>query len=341
VDEMIRIAVDAMGGDFAPKEQVEGAMLAVRKIPDIQITLYGQNNEIAKYLTSTERITVVDCPFVIPMGEKNPVRAIKEHPDSSMASALSSLRKGDNDVAVSSGATQALITGAHLLVRRMAAFRRTAIAPIIPSLNGKGTILLDCGANLEIKPEHMLQQAYFATVYAKEVLKRPDPVVGLINIGTEEGKGRELEKTVFDLFRSSNLFRFCGNVETKEILNPPCDILISDGYTADIVMKTMEGTAKGMGELLKTELTATFLGKLGALLAKANLRRFKKRMSAEEIGGAVIFGLWAPVIKAQGASKAYGYSNAIRQAADVVRNAVYPKVAKYVQESGVVFGSEE
>lgn len=338
---MIRIAVDAMGGDFAPKEQVEGAMLAVRNIPDITITLYGEETEIAKYLTCQERIQVVPTHYVIPMGEKNPVKAIKEHPDSSMASALSSLRKGDNDVCVCSGATQALITGAHLLVRRMAAFRRTAIAPIIPSLNGKGTILLDCGANLEIRPEHMLQQAFFAVVYAKEVLKRENPVVGLINIGTEEGKGRDLEKAAYDLFKAQTLFPFCGNVETKEILDPPCDILIADGYTADIVMKTMEGTAKGMAKLLKRELLATFWGKLAALLASKNLKRFKKAMSAEEIGGAVIYGLWAPVIKAQGASKAYGFSNAIRQGADVVRNQVYPKVAKYVQESGVVFGNEE
>jgi glycerol-3-phosphate acyltransferase PlsX len=338
---MIKIAVDAMGGDFAPKEQVEGAMLAIQKIPDIEINLYGDEIEVAKFLTNKERITVIGSHYVIPMGETNPVKAIKEHPDSSMSMALASLRKGQNDAAVCSGATQALITGAHLLVRRMAGFRRTAIAPTIPSFNGKGTILLDCGANLEIRPEHMLQQAFFAVVYAKEALGRENPVVGLINIGTEEGKGRELEKTVYDLFKATKLFTFCGNVETKEILNPPCDILIADGYTADIVMKTIEGTAKGMGELLKRELKRTFLGKLGALIARKNLKSFKKAMSAEEIGGAVIFGLYAPVIKAQGASHAYGFSNAIRQAANVVRNNVYPKVAKYVQESGVQFGNEE
>ncbi|MFA5179028.1 MAG: phosphate acyltransferase PlsX [Candidatus Izemoplasmatales bacterium] len=338
---MIKIAVDAMGGDFAPKEQIEGAMLAVKKINDIEINLYGDKVEIAKYLTNHNRITVIPANYVIPMGETNPIKAIKEHPDSSMALALASLRKGESDAAVCSGATQALIAGAHILVRRMAGFRRTAIAPIIPSFNGKGTILLDCGANLEIRPEHMLQQAFFAVVYAKEVLKRDNPIVGLINIGTEAGKGRELDKQVYDLFTNKKIFTFCGNVETKEILDPPCDILISDGYTADIVMKTMEGTAKGMGKFLKRELSQTFFGKLGALIAQKNLNSFKKAMSAEEIGGAMIFGLYAPVIKAQGASKAYGFSNAIRQAADVVRNEVYPKVAKYVQESGDQFGNEE
>jgi len=193
----------------------------------------------------------------------------------------------------------------------------------------------------KIRPEHMLQQAYFAVVYAKEVLKRPDPVVGLINIGTEEGKGRELDQEVFQLFKTAGLFKFYGNVEPKEVLNPPCDILISDGFTANIVMKTMEGTAKGMGTILKRELKSTLLGKIGALFASKNLKNFKKAMSAEEVGGAMIFGLYAPVIKAQGASHAYGFYNGIRQAADVVRAQVYPKVAAYVKEAGVALGNEE
>lgn len=332
---MIKIGVDAMGGDFAPKEQIIGAMLAIKEIPDIEINLYGNETEIMKYLTSRERINIINTTYVIDMGEKNPIKAIKDHPDSSMAIALSSLRKGESDAVVSSGATQALIAGAHILVKRMQGFKRTAIAPLIPSVSGKKTILLDSGANLEVRPEHMLQQAYFAYVYAKEVLGVEDPVVGLINIGTEEGKGRELDREVYQLFKNSNLFRFYGNVEPKMILDPPCDILISDGFTANIVMKTMEGTAKGMGVILKQALTSSFLGKIGALLAKKNLIKFKKAMSAEEIGGALIYGLYRPVIKAQGASKAYGFYNAIRQGATIVRNEVFPKVEKYIQESKV------
>ena len=331
---MIKIAVDAMGGDYAPKEQIAGVMMALEKMKDIEITLYGETEKIKPYLTSMDRITIVESNYVIDMGEKNPIKAIKEHPEASMVLALSSLRKNENDAVVSSGATQALIAGAHLLVRRMPGFKRTAIAPLIPSLSGKPTILLDAGANLEIRPEHMLQQAYFATVYAKEVLNRENPVVGLINIGTEDGKGRELDKEVFSLFKSTPLFMFYGNVEPKSVMNPPCDILISDGFTANIVMKTVEGTAKGMGELLKRELKSSFFGKIGALIASKNLKNFKKSLSPEEIGGAMIYGLYAPVIKAQGASKAYGFYNAIRQAADVVRSEVFPKVARYVQESG-------
>jgi len=328
---MIRIAVDAMGGDFAPKEQVQGAMLAIQKIPDIEIILYGDIDKIKPLLTNSERISLVNAPYIISMGEKNPIQAIKGHKeDSSMAKALASLRKDEADAVVSSGATQALIAGAHILVRRMKGFKRTAIAPVIPSVSGKPTILLDAGANLSIKPEYMLQQAYFAKIYAEEILKIKNPTVGLINIGTEPGKGRDLDKEVFKLFTETDLFSFYGNVEPKTVLDPECDILISDGFTANIVMKTLEGSVKGMGKMLKKSLTSSFLGKLGALLARKNLKNFKKSMSASEIGGAVIYGLYKPVVKAQGASESYGFYNGIRQAANIVRTGVFDKVQTYL-----------
>lgn len=333
---MYRIAVDAMGGDFAPKEQIQGAMMAIREIPDIEIVLYGDEEKIKPLLTDPTRIRIVHAPYVIPMGEKNPIQAIKTHKEtSSMARALSSLRSDEADAVVSSGATQALISGAHILVRRMQGFKRTAIAPVIPSVSGKPTILLDSGANLTIKPEYMLQQAYFAKIYAQEILHVENPVVGLINIGTEPGKGRELDNEAFQLFTDTDLFDFYGNVEPKEVLDPPCDILISDGFTANIVMKTIEGTAKGMGKILKKTLTSTFFGKIGALLAKKNLEQFKKAISAEEIGGAVIYGLYKPVVKAQGASKAYGFYNGIRQAAKICRTEVFEKVKAYLDTEKV------
>ena len=327
---MIKIGVDAMGGDYAPKEQILGAMLAIKKIPDIEINLYGDIDIISQYLTDSTRINVIDAKYAIPMGEKNPIQAIKNHKDSSMVVALSSLRTDESDAVVSSGATQALIAGAHLLVRRMKGFKRTAIAPILPRVDGGQTILLDAGANLSIKPEYMLQQAYFAKIYAQKLLKIEDPKVGLINIGTEDGKGREFDQEVFKLFKKTELFTFYGNVEPKVVLDPPCDILISDGFTANIVMKSVEGAAKGMGQLLKKNLKSSFFGKMGALLAKKNLKNFKNELSAEEIGGAVIFGLYKPVIKAQGASKSYGFYNGIRQAANVVREKVFETVKEYI-----------
>ncbi|MFW6319151.1 MAG: phosphate acyltransferase PlsX [Bacillota bacterium] len=329
---MIKIAVDAMGGDFAPKEQVEGAMLAIKNIKDIEITLYGDTEKITPLLTNNERITIVQSDGVIPMGEKDPINAIRSNRNSSMAMALSSVRSEVNDAIVSSGATQALIAGAHILVGRMKKMKRTAIAPVLPTAKPTPMILLDSGANIEIKPEFMVQQAYFATIYAQEVLGIEKPSVGLINIGAEEGKGRDLDNAAFTLFKNNKHINFYGNVEPKQVLNPPCDILISDGFTANIVMKTIEGTAKGMGMMLKEELSRGILGKLGLLLSYKNLKRFKKRLAPEEIGGAMIYGLKGVVIKAQGASKAIGFYNGIRQAANVVRQDVINKVSSIIEQ---------
>ncbi|MFW6298523.1 MAG: phosphate acyltransferase PlsX [Bacillota bacterium] len=329
---MIKIAVDAMGGDYAPKEQVEGAMEAIRKLSDVEITLYGDPEEIKKYLKDDTRITIEASEGVIDMGEKDPISAIRKNRKSSMAMTLSSVRKGPNDAAVSSGATQALIAGAHILVGRMKSMKRTAIAPVLPTVRRTPFILLDAGGNLEIKPEFMVQQAEFASVYAEEILGFENPQVGLINIGTEEGKGRTLDKEAAELFKASKTLSFYGNVEPKEILDPPAPILISDGFTANIVMKTIEGTAKGMGTMLKQELSRGILGKIGLFMSVGNLKRFKKRMSPSEIGGAMIMGLRAPVIKAQGASKKQGFANAIVQAADIVRQDVIGKVSKRLGE---------
>ena len=328
---MIKLAIDAMGGDYAPKEQVEGAMLAVKNISDIELTLYGDIPEIKKYLTDDTRINLVQSDGVIDMGEKDPIRAIRSNRNSSMALALSSVRNGDNEGVVSSGATQALIAGAHILVGRLKFMKRTAIAPLIPTINNTSTILLDAGGNLEIKPEFMLQQATFASVYAKEVLGVDKPKVGLINIGTEAGKGRQLDKDVFELFTNTKNFEFVGNIEPKEVLDPPCDVLISDGFTANIVMKTVEGTAKGLGKILKQEISRGILGKIGSLLVLGNLKRFKNRLNPEEIGGAMIYGLKGVVVKAQGSSKAKGFASGIRQAALIVRNDVLTKVKNVIE----------
>ncbi len=338
---MIKIAIDAMGGDYAPKEQVLGSMMAIKEIDDIELILYGKEEEIKKYLTNDYRIKIVNADYVIPMDEKNPIAAIRKNKDASVVKALQSVSDGDTDAIVSSGATQALIAGAHMIIRRMDGFKRTAIAPVIPTVDHRKVILLDTGANLQIRPEHMLQQAYFATIYANKVLGVNNPRVGLINIGTEKSKGRELDQEVYKLFSETNLFEFSGNIEPKTILEPDCDILISDGFTANIVMKTIEGTAKSMGKLLKENLMSSLSGKIAGLLAKKNLINFKKQLSAEEIGGAVIYGLKKPVIKAQGASKAYGYYNAIRQAAHIVRHEVFDIVEDYIRtESGEELGTQ-
>ncbi len=323
---MIKIAIDAMGGDNAPVEIVKGCDLALDAYPDIELVLFGNETEIKSLLKHKERVTVVNTTEIISMGEKDPVKAIRNNRDSSMVKALYSAKNGETSAVVSAGPTQALIVGAHLVIKRMEKMHRVALAPIIPSVDQKGRILLDVGANIELRAEHMLELALYATVVSREYLGVENPSVALMNIGTEEGKGRELEKETFKLLKENPQINFLGNIEGKEILTTEANIVLTDGYTGNVLMKTMEGTAKGMGNMLKEEIKSSLMGKIGYLFMKKNLKRFQKRMDASEIGGAMIFGIKAPVIKAHGSSNAYAFMNAIRQARQFVSNKVVEKV---------------
>jgi len=323
---MIKIAIDAMGGDNAPVEIVKGCDLALDAYPDIELVLFGNETEIKSLLKHKERVTVVNTTEIISMGEKDPVKAIRNNRDSSMVKALYSAKNGETSAVVSAGPTQALIVGAHLVIKRMEKMHRVALAPIIPSVDQKGRILLDVGANIELRAEHMLELALYATVVSREYLGVDNPSVALMNIGTEEGKGRELEKETFKLLKENPQINFLGNIEGKEILTTEANIVLTDGYTGNVLMKTMEGTAKGMGNMLKEEIKSSLMGKIGYLFMKKNLKRFQKRMDASEIGGAMIFGIKAPVIKAHGSSNAYAFMNAIRQARQFVSNKVVEKV---------------
>lgn len=334
---MIKIAVDAMGGDYAPKEQIQGVYQALKLIDDVHITLFGEKEKMAPYLKEDHpRLDFIETEGVISMGEKDPIKAIRSNRKSSMAMALKSVKNETHDAIVSSGATQALIAGAHILIGRMKGMKRTAIAPVLPTVDpNKSFILIDSGGNIEIKAEYMVQQAYFATVYAKEVLGIDEPTVGLINIGTEEGKGRLLDTQAAAQLKTHPEINYYGNVEPKDVLTPPCDILLSDGFTANIVMKTIEGTGKGLGAILKQELSKGFLGKLGLLLSVKNLKQFKKRLDPAEIGGAMIYGLDGVLVKAQGSSKAEGFYHAIKQAHFVVKQDVLGKVRKIIEKETI------
>ncbi len=315
---MIRIAVDGMGGDFAPKEIVAGTLLALKKFKDIEITIYGDENKMAPYLQQHERLSVVHTPYFLDMGEKDPIKQYRSNKEMSMFMAMTSVKEGKADAIVSSGPTQALVVAGHFILRRMKHMARVAIAPIVPSIDGRGRILLDSGANTDTKPEHLLDFAVYASVVAERLLKRDKPEVALLNIGTENGKGRDLEKEAFKLLSESPDIHFYGNLETKEILTSKADIFLSDGFTANMVMKTMEGTAKGLGYILKREIKASLGGMIGALFMKKALNRFRKSLDASEIGGALLMGLNGVVIKAHGSSDAYGFYNGIRQAKEMV-----------------------
>ncbi|WP_162146886.1 phosphate acyltransferase PlsX [Acholeplasma granularum] len=327
---MIKLAIDGMGGDYAPKEIVEGSILALKTFDDIELTIFGDESKMKPFLIEHPRLKVVHTPKYFDMGVKDIGRhTLREDKDTSMLMAINHVKEGLSDGLVSAGPTQALIFASFFMIRPMKEMSRVAIAPMIPSVAGKPTILLDAGGNIDAKPEHLVDFAVFSTIVLKEVYGVKDPKVGLINIGTEKGKGREIDKQTFNLLEAHPEINFYGNLEPKEILTSEAQVIVSDGFTANIVMKTMEGTAKALGQILKREIKSSFWAKLAAVLfLKKPLKNFKKSMSADEVGGALISGLDKVVVKAHGSSNAYAFMNAIRQAKTMVSQDVIGKVKK-------------
>lgn len=319
---MIKLAVDAMGGDFAPEQIVKGVNLAIKNNKDLYINLYGLEEEIYKYLEKSDRVTVINALHKLDMGEKDPVSVIRRDKELSMVKAFQAVHDKECQGAVTAGPTQGAVVAAHLIVRRMKGMKRVALCPQLPNVFGKSRIMLDVGANTDIRPEHILQHAQYASIFYKETRGVEKPLVGLINIGTEPGKGREQEKEVYKLLEEDPSINFYGNVEPKDVLTTECDILVTDGFSGNLVMKTLEGTAKAVGSLLKQEIKKSFRSKIGALFMKKSLNNFKSTLNSEEVGGAVIFGIDGTVVKAHGNSSAYAFSKAIELCMKAVKGNV-------------------
>ena len=332
---MFKIGLDAMGGDFAPEQPVLGAYEAVEKFNDIEILLYGQADEIKKYMKEPhERIKIVHCEEVIPMDIKDPAMAIRKYKDSSMVRACKDAKAGEIDAVVSAGATGALIAAGTLVVKRLKEVERPALAPVMPTIKAnKYTILCDAGATSEAKPQYLYQNAKIASIYAKEVLHIQNTSVALLNIGTEEGKGTDLQKEAFKLIQADSSINFVGNMEGKTMISGEVDIIVADGYSGNIALKAVEGTSKSVFSLLKEELMSSTRGKVGALILKPIFSRIKKRMDASEVGGAMLLGVTAPVIKAHGSSDSLAIMNAIRQAREAVSQDVVNKISQALREN--------
>ena len=315
---------------------VEGVNLAIKNNKNLLINLYGKKEEIEKYLIKNDRVTVINADDKLDMGEKDPVSVIRRNKELSMVKAFQAVHDKECQGAVTSGPTQGAVVAAHLIVRRMKGMKRVALCPQLPNVFGKSRLILDVGANTEIRPEHIVQHAEFATIFYRETRKVEKPLVGLINIGTEAGKGRDQEKEVFKLLSENPNINFFGNVEPKDALTTECDILVTDGFSGNLVMKTIEGTAKATGALLKEEIKKTFFGKLGALLMKKNLKNFKGRLNSEEVGGAVVFGVDGIIVKAHGNSNAYAFSKGI----ELCMRAIEGNVVELMKEKLVVTEDE-
>ncbi len=327
----MKITIDAMGGDNAPKAQVLGAMKAVETFSDVEITLIGNESEINQYLAKHGRIRVIHTDEKI-LSTDEPVRAVRRKKSASMVLAAQQVADGEADACISSGNTGALMAAGLFVVGRIEGIERPALAPTLPTIDGKGFVLLDVGANSDAKPEHLLQFAIMGSVYAQKVRGIEKPRVGLLNIGTEEKKGNELTKHAFTLLQQSSEISFIGNVEARDLLNGPADVVVTDGFTGNMVLKTLEGTAMSVFKMVKTALMSNLKSKLAAAMVKPELKVIKNKMDYSEYGGAGLFGLKAPVIKAHGSSDANAVYNAIRQTRDMVGNDVISTIAETIEK---------
>lgn len=326
----MKIAIDAMGGDHAPKEVVFGINRAIQEFTDTEIIVFGNAEKIEKDIAQKERIHIVHTEEVIEATDE-PVRAVRTKKKSSMVQMAQAVAQGQADACISAGNTGALMAAGLFIVRRINGIERPALAPTLPTIDGKGFIMLDLGANADAKPEHLLQYALMGNIYAEKVKMIQKPRVALLNIGTESNKGNELTKKAFELLEDVPI-NFIGNVEARDLLEGVADVVVTDGFTGNMVLKSIEGTASAVFSMLKQTLTSNVKNKLAASLIKGDLLQLKDQMDYTEYGGAALFGLKAPVIKAHGSSNATAIYHAIRQARVIVKHDVAGTIMTALQE---------
>ena len=332
----MKIIVDAMGGDNAPQAPVMGAVEANREY-GVGVILVGRGETILKVLEDNgikelpAGVEIAHASEVVEMCD-NPATAFREKKDSSLTVGLYLLKSGEGDAFVSAGSTGALLSGATLVVKRIRGIRRAALAPVVPTGNG-GAVLIDCGANAECPPEYLLQFAYMGSYYAEHVLGRPEPRVGLLNIGVEPSKGTSLQTAVYPMLveaGKAGRINFVGNVEAREAVEGAVDVIVCDGYSGNIFLKTMEGTGLYLVRELKGVFTKNLLTKLAAVLVSGGLKQMKKLLSSSEVGGTALVGISKPVIKAHGSSDAYAIKNAVRQAKQYVSSGIIESITENV-----------
>lgn len=329
---MIKLIIDAMGGDNAPGAIVDGAVSSLEKFSDIELILTGKKAEIEQILggKANPRLSIIDCSEVIENCE-SPTEAIRKKPDSSLVVGFNLLRDGRGDALISAGSTGAVIAGGTLIVRRAKGIKRPALAPVMP--NGKsGVLLIDCGANVDSKPQFLAQFGVMGSVYMEKVAGVKNPKVGLINNGAEAQKGNELTKEAYKLLSVAPI-NFIGNVEGRDILTA-CDVAVCDGFTGNVVMKFMEGVGGALMAMLKEELMGSLQCKIGAKLAMPAFRAFRAKTDYTEYGGAPLLGTKAPVIKAHGSSNAKAIFSTIRQAREFVISGVLDSINAEIEKMG-------
>lgn len=313
--ELVKVAVDAMGGDNAPAEIVKGAVNAVGADPRVKVFLVGKEpvikEELKKYTCDTTRLEIVHAGEVIETGEP-PVMAIRQKKDSSIVKCMYLVKEGQCDALVSAGSTGAILVGGQVIVGRIKGIERPPLAPIIPNVKGV-SLLLDCGANVDAKPSQLVQFARMGSIYMESVIGVKNPRVGLVNIGVEEEKGNALTKETYPLLKECKEIHFIGNVEARDIPMGAADVLVCEAFAGNIVLKMLEGVSDALIGKIKAGMMSSLKSKIGALLVKPALKRTLKSFSTEEYGGAPLLGLNGLVVKTHGSSKAIEIQNSILQ----------------------------
>lgn len=324
------VAVDAMGGDFAPEEPVKGAIMAIEANPNLIVTLVGAEDkikeELGKYNYEKDRIRILPTTEVIDT-EEPPVKAIQSKKDSSMVKAMMLLRKDEADALVSCGNTGALLVGGQVLVGRVKGVERAALAFLLPTLTSSPTLLTDVGANVDCKASNLVQFGKMGNIYMRDIIGIKEPRVGILNIGEEEEKGNRLVKETFPLMRECTDLNFIGSVESRGILAGDADVIVADGFDGNLVLKMCEGVSAALLSEIKKSLMSSLKTKIGAALVKSSLKETLKKFSVEEYGGAPLLGIKKVVMKSHGNSKAVEIKNTILQCVSCVNEDMVGKIA--------------
>jgi fatty acid/phospholipid synthesis protein PlsX len=334
-----------MGGDNAPQAVVQGAVDATREF-GVDITLVGLQDAVRSCLKKygakeNEHLTIVNATEIVTM-EDDPSTATRHKKDSSMTVALNLLRDGQGDAVVSAGSTGALLTGATLIVKRVRGIRRAALAPVLPN-GDKGVLLIDCGANVECTAEYLLQFAYMGSFYAEKIMGCENPKVGLLNVGTEDTKGGTLQKETFSVLTEAaqaGRLNFVGNAEGSDLMTGRVDVLVTDGFSGNIMLKATESAAKFIFRQIKSALYASTKNKLAAAVLKKDIVGVASMLDVSEVGGTAMLGISKPVVKAHGSSDARAIRSAIRQAIRFVDAGVIGEIEKNIDHMKVTVDKE-
>ena len=328
MSDMTRVALDAMGGDNAPVEMVKGAVEAVQKRNDIQVLLTGKEEilkeELAKYTYPDEKIHIVNATEVIETAEP-PVKAIRSKKDSSLVTAMKLVRNGEADAFVSAGNSGAVLVGGQLLVGKIKGVERPPLAPLIPTLKGV-SLLIDCGANVDARPSHLVQFAKMGSIYMENIMGIKNPKVAIVNVGLEEEKGNQLVKETYPLLKACKDINFIGSIEARNIPNGDADVIVCDAFVGNVILKLYEGTAKMLLSKVKTTLMSSLKTKIGALLIKNSLSDTMKSFDAKQYGGAPLIGLNGLVVRTHGNAKAMEVKNSLLQCVKFQREKVNEKI---------------